>query len=67
MSVCNCNPPGSLKWRCGTNSMEVSIASMRETAKTLATTPETVATIANPTVTQRPYCPKAGREASASE
>ena len=40
---------------------------MRETAKTLAITPEMVAMMAKPTVNQTPYCPKAGREASASE
>jgi hypothetical protein len=55
------------KCLCGTSFISVSIASMRETAKMLAITPETVATMAKPTVVQMPHCPNAGRAASASE
>jgi len=41
--------------------ISVSIASIRDTANTLAITPDTVATIAKPTVIHTPYCLKAGR------
>lgn len=47
--------------------MSVSIASMRDTAKTLAIRPDAVAMIASATVNHRPYSPSAGRAASASE
>ena len=42
--------PDIPKWRCGIIFMSVSIVSIRDTAKTLANTPETVATAARTTV-----------------
>lgn len=59
--------PGIPKWRCGTWVIRVSIASIRDAAKTLAMTPDAVATTARTTVNQTPACPNAGRAASASE
>ena len=43
-------PPLIPKWLCGIIFMSVSIASMRDTANTLAITPEVVAAIAIATV-----------------
>ena len=54
------------KWLWGTNLISVNIANMRETAKVLAMTPDTVATIANITVNHKPKSPNEGRAACAS-
>lgn len=48
------NTSGIPKWLWGTSFISVTIANMRETANTLAITPDTVAMIANITVSHKP-------------
>ena len=47
--------------------MSVSIANLRKTAKTLASTPEAVATAAKMTVRLKPILPSTGSAAAVSE